>query len=64
MNGYAAEIFAAERSAAFQREAASARLIREARRGTAGERAVGSARTSRLVAAVAFALVLWMAVAP
>lgn len=64
MNAYSAEIIAAERCAVFQREAACARLIREARRGTAARRSTGAAQTPRLVAAAAFAFVLWMAVTP
>jgi hypothetical protein len=63
MNAYVAEMIAAERSAEFEREAACARLIREARRGTARHPAP-SVRVARVVAAAAFVVALWLAVGP
>ena len=63
MNAYVAELIAAERSAEFERETASARLICEARRGT-GPGPAPSVRVARVVAAAAFVVALWLAVAP
>jgi hypothetical protein len=70
MNAYMAEIIAAERMATFEREAASARLVREARRTAATRPSMRPIRGSRVVAAgaagafAAFAVTLWSAVAP
>ena len=63
MNAYFAEITAAERMAEFHRDAAHARLIREARRGTAAHSAPRSVRASRVVIAAWFAVTIWMALA-
>ena len=63
MNAYFAEITANERTAEFHRDAAHARLIREARRGTGARSAARSPRASRIVAAASFAVTLWMAMA-
>ena len=63
MNAYFAEITANERTGEFQRDAAHARLIREARRGTGARSAARSHRASRIVAAASFAVTLWMAIA-
>ncbi|HET9083109.1 MAG TPA: hypothetical protein VFN41_01800 [Candidatus Limnocylindrales bacterium] len=64
MNAYVAEIIAAERMAEFEREVASARLIREARRATAPRSPQSAVRFARVVAIVAFVVALWLAVAP
>ena len=64
MNAYFAEITANERMAEFHRDAAHARLIREARRGTGAHSAPRSLRASRVVVAAWFAVTLWMAIAP
>ena len=64
MNAYMAEIIAAERMATFEREAACARLIRQARRGSATRPLARPVRGSRVVAAAAFVVTLWTAVAP
>jgi len=63
MNAYFAEITANERMAEFHRDAAHARLIREARRGTGARSVARSPRASRIVAAASFAVTLWMAMA-
>ena len=63
MNAYFAEITANERTAEFHRDAAHARLIREARRGTGARSVARSPRASRIVAAASFAVTLWMAMA-
>jgi hypothetical protein len=57
MNAYFAEITANERMTAFHREAANARLVREARRGSAA-RPAPSLRASKVVAAAWFAVAL------
>jgi hypothetical protein len=50
--------------AEFHRDAAHARLIREARRGTGARSAARSHRASKVVAAASFAVTLWMAIFP
>lgn len=60
MNAYLAEITAAERMNAFHRDAAHARLVREARRGAAARPTPRSLRASKVVAAAWFAVGLWL----